>query len=48
MKQITLVLTLSEAEDKMITLRYGDYVAGGGKATRNTWAKTVLIKEMKK
>ena len=46
-KVIKVKLGRSEAEDKMITRKYGDYVAEGGKATRNTWAKAVLMKEMK-
>jgi len=48
MKQITITLTLSEDEDKMISTCYNRYTRCGGELSRNKWCKQLLIEEVKK
>ena len=48
MKQITITLTLTEDEDKMISGCYSEYLRRGGELSRNKWCKQFIIEEMKK
>ena len=44
--QIRIVLTLSEEEERRINTCYADYLVKGGRASKNSWLKGLIMSKL--